>query len=73
MSGEKLDKKGGAIGFDPSIGRYRGVDGRLFPFPGMTKLVCASCQKLWRGSGSPGRCPDCGKASFPISVLRERE
>lgn len=34
-----------------------------------TALVCANCQRRWRGPGSPGRCPDCGQLSYPI-VLR---
>lgn len=58
--------------FDPTVGRYRGAGGRFLSFPSMTKLVCASCGKAWRGSGSPARCLDCGKTSYPISVSRKK-
>ncbi len=58
--------------FDSTVGRYRG-SGRHFLPLGATKLVCASCGKLWRGPGSPALCPDCHKASFSISVLRRKE
>ncbi len=34
-----------------------------------TALVCANCRQRWRGPGGPGRCPDCGRLSYPI-VLR---
>ncbi len=58
--------------FDATVGRYRG-SGRHFLPLGPTKLVCASCGELWRGPGNPASCPDCGKASYAISVLRNKK
>lgn len=58
--------------FDSSVGRYRDVRGHFLPLA-VTKLVCASCRKLWRGPGSPARCPDCGQSSYAISILRKEK
>jgi len=36
----------------------------------MSVCVCAKCKKPWGASGSPGRCPNCGEASFAIAIVK---
>jgi len=32
----------------------------------MKKLGCIRCGGLWRGTGSPARCPVCGEPSCAV-------